>query len=88
MQSVHINTNVVSSSLSVTCDRLVVFYWSSTKQVSSTNKTDRHDITEILLKAALSIITLLPILMEAGCSLLAFYYFTHRQCKSRKREDN
>jgi hypothetical protein len=66
----------------------VVFYWSFTKQVSSTNKTDRHDKTEILLKAALNIITLMPILMEAGCRLLAFYYFTNRQCKSGKREDN
>jgi hypothetical protein len=36
-------------SLSVTCDRSVV---------SSTNKTDRHDITEILLKVALNTITL------------------------------
>jgi hypothetical protein len=31
----------------VTCDRSVVFS-------GSTNKTDRHDITEILLKAALN----------------------------------
>jgi len=28
--------------------------------VSSTNKTDRHDITEILLKVALNITTLNP----------------------------
>ena len=28
--------------------------------VSSTNKTDRYDITEILLKVALSTITLIP----------------------------
>jgi hypothetical protein len=28
--------------------------------VSSTNKTDRHDITEILLKVALNTITLTP----------------------------
>jgi len=60
MQSVPITTDVVSSnldqgemynimwlSLSVTCDRSVVF---------STNKTDRHDITEILLKVALNTI--------------------------------
>ena len=58
MQSVSINTGVVSSnidqgevhnmmwlSLSVTCDMSVVF---------STNKADRHDITEILLKVALN----------------------------------
>jgi hypothetical protein len=29
---------------------------SDLRQVSSTNKTDRHDITEILLKVALSTI--------------------------------
>ena len=28
--------------------------------VSSTNKTDRHDITELLLKVALNTITLIP----------------------------
>jgi len=63
MHSVPITTNVVSSnldqgevynimrkSLSVTCDRSVVF------SGSSTNKTDRHDITEILLKVALNTI--------------------------------
>jgi hypothetical protein len=37
-------------SLSVTCGKLVVF---SGTPVSSTNKTDRHDIAEILLKVAL-----------------------------------
>ena len=37
------------------CDRSVVFSRSS---VSSTNKTDRHDITEILLKVALNTIIL------------------------------
>ena len=60
MQSVIITTDVVSSnldqgvvynimwySLSVTCDRSVVF---------STYKSDRHDITEILLKVVLSTI--------------------------------
>ena len=41
--------NRMSLSLSVTCDRSVV---------SSTNKTDSHDITEILLKVALNPITL------------------------------
>jgi hypothetical protein len=62
MQSVPITTDVVGSTptqgeeyniiwLSVTCDRSVIFSRSS---VSSTNKTDPHDITEILLKEALS----------------------------------
>jgi plasmid replication initiation protein len=61
MQSMPITTDVMSSnldqgevynimwySLSVTCDRSVVF--------SSTNKTYHHDITEILLKVALNTI--------------------------------
>jgi hypothetical protein len=39
-------------SLSATCGRSVV---------SSTNKTDRHDLTEILLKVALNTINLTPI---------------------------
>jgi len=41
--------------LSVTCGRSLVF---SGYSVSSTHKTDRHDITEILLKVALNTITL------------------------------
>jgi hypothetical protein len=59
-QSVHITTDAVSSNLnqgevynimkkrlSVTCGRSMVF---------ATNKTNRHDITEILLKVALNTI--------------------------------
>ena len=66
MQSVSITTDVVSSnldqgevynimwsSLSVTCDKSVVF---SGPPVSPTNKTYRHDIAEILLKIALNTI--------------------------------
>jgi len=41
-----------------TCDRLVVF---SGYSVSSTNKTDHQDITELLLKVALNTITPTPI---------------------------
>jgi hypothetical protein len=41
----------------------VTYQWFSPgTTVSSTNKTDRHDITEILLKVALNTITLTPIL--------------------------
>jgi hypothetical protein len=43
--------------LSVTCDTSVVF---SEYSGSSTNKTDRRDIAEILLKVALNTITLTP----------------------------
>ena len=68
MQSVPINTKVVSSnpvhgevysiqkfsqSLSVTCDTL---WFSPGTLVSSTNKTDCHDIAEILLKVVLNTI--------------------------------
>ena len=66
MQSAPITTDVVNSnldqgevynimwySLSVTWDSLMVF---SGPPVSSTNKTERHDITEILLKVALNTI--------------------------------
>ena len=43
------------------CQRLVTSRWFSPgTPVSSTNKTDCHDITEILLKVALNTITLTP----------------------------
>jgi isocitrate dehydrogenase len=66
VQTVPITTNVVSSNsvhgevysiqhyvihLSVTCDRSVVF-----SGYSGFNKTDHHDMTEILLKVALNTI--------------------------------
>jgi hypothetical protein len=57
MQSVHITTNVVSSSpvqarcTQYTYGRLVFLQGTP---VSPTNKTDRHDIAEILLKVALN----------------------------------
>jgi len=70
MQSVPITTNVVSSnpvhgevystqnyvcySLSVTCDRSVVF---TGTPVSSTTKNDCHNVTEMLLKVELNTIT-------------------------------
>jgi hypothetical protein len=47
--------NIMWWSLSVTCDSSVVFSGYSSL-VSSTNKTDRHDITEILLKVAINTI--------------------------------
>jgi ABC-type Fe3+ transport system permease subunit len=39
----------------------IITVFSSGTPVSSTNKTDRHDITEILLKVALNTITITPI---------------------------
>jgi hypothetical protein len=47
--------NIMWLSLSVTCDRSVFFPGTP---VSSTNKTDHHDIAEILLKVVLSTIIL------------------------------
>ena len=45
--------NIMWYSLSVTCDRSVVFSWYS---VSSAYKIDRHDIAKILFKVALNTI--------------------------------
>ena len=68
MQSVHITSKVMSSNpvhggvLDTTlCDKvrqlLATGQWfSPDTPVSSNNKTDRHDITEILLKVALNTI--------------------------------
>jgi hypothetical protein len=47
------NDKIDYISLSVTCDRSVVF---SEYSGSPTNKNDRHEITEILLKVALNTI--------------------------------
>ena len=58
MQSLHITTNVVSSNTTQfvsDLDRSVVFPEYSG---SPTNKTDRHDITELLLKETLTTMTL------------------------------
>jgi hypothetical protein len=42
---------------SLVFNHITVYQWFSPgTQVSSTNKTDRHDITEILLKVALNTI--------------------------------
>jgi len=46
-----VNTFSEFQSFSVKCNRSVVL---SGPPVSSTSKTDRHDITEILLKVALN----------------------------------
>ena len=58
MQSVPITINAVSSNpVQARCTQYNIMWWSlSMTPVSSTNKTDPHDITEILLKVALSTI--------------------------------
>ena len=54
------------------CQWLATGWWfSSGTPVSSTNKTDRHDIAEILLKVALSTITLTP-----STGILVYYTFS------------
>jgi hypothetical protein len=62
-----ITTNVVSSNpaqarctrYNIVCQLLAAGLWfSPDTPVSSTNKSDRHDITEILLKVVLNTITL------------------------------
>ena len=70
MQSEPITTNVVSSNTlrrgvldTTLCDKVCQWiaagrWFSPGTTVSSTNKTDRHDIDEILLKVALNTITL------------------------------
>jgi hypothetical protein len=55
MQSVPITTNVVKSSSTIGR------WFSPGTPFSSTNKADRHDITEILLKVALNTIILILI---------------------------
>ena len=53
--------------MSVTCDRSVF------SPISSTNKTDHHDITEILLKVALNTTTL----FWSTCIFFTFFYYEH-----------
>ena len=55
VQSVPITTNIVSNLDTTFCNK-VCQWFSPDTLVSSTNKTDRHDITEILLKVALNTI--------------------------------
>ena len=72
MQSVAITTNILSSNPThgemcsikhyvIKCiSHLRRFWFSPGTLVFSTNKTDRHDITEILSKLVLNTITLTP----------------------------
>ena len=80
MQSVLITINAVSSNSSQAIQHYVIKFVSDSRQVigfspgttiSSTNKTDRHDITEILLKVALNTINLNPYYRE-HC-IIAYY---------------
>ena len=72
MQSSPIITNVVSSNASQAMQYYVIKFVSdlsavfSGTLVSSTNKSDSHDITEILLKVALNTINLNPNTLMPG----------------------
>ena len=86
VQSVFITTKVVSSNLlrrgvldttlcDTICQCLAAGRWFSPgTPVSSINKTDRHDITEILLKVALNTITLA---LSPSSFLYALYIIEH-----------
>jgi anaerobic ribonucleoside-triphosphate reductase len=65
--------------VSVTCDRSVVF--SAYSGFSSTNKTERHDITEILLKVAFNTINQ----MLSYCYSCGFYH--GKQLEGKKYTD-
>jgi len=47
--------------------------------VSSSNKTDGHNITEILLKVALDAITLTPFDITVSCVCQIYLYFVAQQ---------
>ena len=84
LQSVHITTNVVSSNPTgcaidtTLCDKvcqwLTASRWlSSGTPVSSTNKSERYDIAEILLKVALNTTTIT--LVSSLVILMALYIY-------------
>jgi hypothetical protein len=52
--------------------------------VSSTNKTDRHDITEILLKVALNTITLTPLIKQLNFHNDRYSFILVRQMNIRQ----
>jgi hypothetical protein len=76
MQSVLITANVVSSNLghSDLYSIQAVRWFSLGTSISFTNKTDRHDIAEILLKVALNTITLTLLLTDIVCLYKCDYY--------------
>ena len=54
------------------CQRLAAGWWFSPGTYVSSNKTDPHDITQILLKVVLNTITLMPLIMDNQCTIMAF----------------
>jgi hypothetical protein len=61
------------------CQWLVTCRWfSACTPVTSTNKTDRHDITEVLLKVVLNTITLILAQMSLGCWIYNLFIFNFK----------
>ena len=61
----------------MTCNRYVIF--SAGIPVSSTNKTDHHDITAILLKVALNTINLtLTLKINLIISLVTYFFSSYK----------
>jgi hypothetical protein len=85
-QSVLITTNVVSSNpAQARCLWLATGQWfSAGTPFSSTNKTDLHDITEILLKLSFNTITLTPQKKE-NCDPINLFQPPHWLCLSQTR---
>ena len=75
--------NIMWKSLSVTCGRSV---FSPGSPVSSTNKTDRHDITEILLKVALNTITITLTHRDFLAHLYLLKTYSHHKSSSFLRQ--
>ena len=72
------------------CQWLAADWWFSPgTPVSSTNKTDRHDITEKLLKVAYSTITLTPFYQSGiQCGIIFWGSSTFHSCKENQEEKN
>jgi len=94
VQSLPINTNIVSSNPNYVemylIQHFVIKFVSHLRQagwcfslgtmVSSTNKTEHHDITEILLKVASNTITLTPkILYKSECNRVSVFFISYSE---------
>ena len=87
VQSVAITTKVVSSNTAqARCQWLAAGMWfSPDTPVFSKNKTDRHDITEILLKVALNTINQTkPNIMLTKNHIPPKYWFLNQLTRSEK----
>jgi hypothetical protein len=77
---------LISARCTTLCDKVCQWlatgrWFSSGPPVSSTNKTDRHDITEILLKVALNTIK------QTNKPLMKFHLYSSKQCEYLKKKN-